>query len=134
MVVDSSALVAVLLDEPDASAFVDAMLDDREGLWLSAVNQFEASVVMARYVGPGGSRLLDHLTERLRIEIAPFGKEQAKIARSAHLRYGKGRHPAKLNLGDCCAYSLAKWLGMALLYKGIDFDQTDVMRVRTARS
>ncbi len=93
---------------------------------LSAVTCFETSMVLASRAGDA-LRLLDALIVRARIEIVSFDAEQASLARTAFLKYGKGRHAAALNFGDCAAYALAKSKGAPLLYKGVDFAKTDIV-------
>jgi ribonuclease VapC len=125
--IDSSALVAILKHEPDALLFAET-IGAEDAVILSAVNCFETSMVLAgRFHGEKPWQLLDALLTRARIEIVPFDAEQASLAREAFLKYGKGRHPAGLNFGDCAAYALAKSKGVPLLYKGADFGKTDVI-------
>ncbi len=97
---------------------------------LSAVSALETSVVIENRKGPSGGRDLDLLLHRARVEVVAFGAEHYEAARAAYRRYGKGVHPAALNLGDCCAYALARISGEALLAKGSDFTQTDLRLVR----
>lgn len=125
MVIDTSALLAILLGEPERDGFAD--LISAAGVRLvGAVNAFEAAIVMLARKGPAGVRELDLLYHYAEIEIVPFDGEQLTLAREAYERYGKGRHPATLNLGDCCAYALACSSGEPLLFKGADFSKTDV--------
>jgi len=125
--IDSSALVAILQNEPDALLFAEA-IGAAEAIVVSAVTFFETSMVLAgRVQDETAWRLLDALIGRAKIEIVPFDAGQAGIAREAFLKYGKGRHPAALNFGDCAAYALAKSKGAPLLYKGSDFSKTDIM-------
>ena len=125
MVADTSALVAVLLREPTADRLTGA-LDQATVIRCSAVSLVEAAMVMQGRLGERGERELDLLAARLRIEIVPVTVEQAEVARSAFRRFGKGRHPAGLNFGDCFSYALARALGEPLLFVGNDFSQTDV--------
>jgi len=125
MVVDSSALVAVLVGAEDADRFLDALAAE-EDKYMSALNHLEAAIVMASRKGDPGSKALAALVANARIEILPFDASQSEIAFDAWRRYGKGRHPAALNLGDCAAYALAITLGQKLLFKGEDFVKTDV--------
>jgi len=134
VVVDSSALVSVILREPDAEKFVTAVLDREDRAYLGAVTALEASMVVSSRLGSAGLRLFDALVAELGLDIVPFDAEQAGIARAAYLRFGKGRHPARLNLGDCCAYALAKILRQPLLFKGRDFARTDAAVVTVGRS
>ena len=96
---------------------------------LSAVNLLEASIVIESRKGETGGRELDLLIYRADIEIVPLDQDQAEIARIAWRRFGKGRHPAALNYGDCFAYALAKSRRLPLLYQGDDFSQTDIESV-----
>ncbi|HEX8275232.1 MAG TPA: type II toxin-antitoxin system VapC family toxin [Longimicrobiaceae bacterium] len=125
MVADTSALVAVLLREPTADRLTGA-LDRAPLIRCSAVSLVEAAMVMQGRLGEGGERELDLLVARLRVEIVPVTVQQAEVARSAFRRFGKGRHPAGLNFGDCFSYALARALGEPLLFVGNDFSQTDV--------
>jgi len=132
MVIDTSALVAVLLGEPEARAFAKVMAADPRRL-LSAFTAFEAAAVMEARKGESGGRELDLLVYKVGMDIVPMDIGQAELARDAWRRYGKGRHPAGLNLGDCCAYALSKFTGEPLLFKGDDFPKTDVHRVELAQ-
>ncbi len=127
MVIDSSVLLAILLGEPEAAQFAESIAGDPRRL-LSAVSLLEASIVIVARKGPAGGRELDLLLHRARIETAAFTAAQSDAAREAWLRYGKGRHAASLNLGDCCAYALSRVSGEPLLFKGDDFAHTDVAR------
>ncbi|MFY9876596.1 MAG: type II toxin-antitoxin system VapC family toxin [Rhodomicrobium sp.] len=125
--IDSSALVAILQNEPDALLFAEA-IGGAEAIVVSAVTLFETSMVLAgRVQDETAWRLLDALIGRAKIEIVPFDAGQAAIARAAFHKYGKGRHPAALNFGDCASYALAKSKGAPLLYKGADFAKTDIV-------
>ena len=130
MVIDTSALVAILGDEPERSAFNRAIeaADTRN---LSVASFLEASMVIESRHGPDGLRDLDLLIAKAGIELVPVDEDQAYIARAAFRAYGKGRHPAGLNFGDCFAYALAKSSGEALLFKGSDFPLTDITRAST---
>jgi len=125
MVVDSSVLIAVLLLEPDAEQFLNQLIDADE-LYLSAVSLVETAMVIEYKKGKSGADKLDELLDELTLTVVEFDKRQATLARTAWREYGKGRHPAKLNFGDCCSYALAKHLNRPLLFKGNDFSQTDV--------
>lgn len=96
---------------------------------MSAVSLFETMMVATSRKGPAAQAKLDHLIRDLRLGVHPFTPDQARLAQEAWLRFGKGRHPAGLNLGDCCSYALAHSSGEALLYKGNDFSRTDVRSV-----
>lgn len=125
IVVDTSALVAVLKGEPDAQVFADAVTKDV--CLISSVSLLETSIVLAgRNGGAPALRPLDELIEQLKFQVRPHDAALTEIARQAFLRFGKGRHPAKLNFGDCAAYALAKSEGLALLFKGGDFAKTDI--------
>lgn len=125
MVIDTSALLAILLGEPEAPHFAKAIEDAAPRL-LSAASLLEASIVAETRKGEAAGRELDLFVYRADIEIVPVDQEQAEIARIAWRRYGKGRHPAGLNYGDCFSYALAKVSGAPLLFKGNDFSHTDV--------
>ena len=126
MIVDSSALVAILLKEPEALRLADA-IGESSVRWLPASCFLEASMLLLGRGGEEGVRDLDLLIARFRIEIVDFTESQARLAREAFKRYGKGRHPAQLNFGDCMAYALARETGEELLFKGTDFGQTDII-------
>lgn len=126
IVVDSSVVIAILTRESDAEAWL-GQLAAASGLCISAVNAFETRIVLEM-----GKRLdparFDDLLSRWKIDIVPFDEPLSDLAFEAYRRFGKGRHPARLNMGDCAAYALAKARGWPLLYKGEDFTQTDVER------
>ena len=128
IVVDSSALLAILLGEPDARSIAD-LINDAEGRTISSFNLFETHVVIHRQGRDEGVRDLRSLLARTRLTTVPFDDAQAALAFAAYRRYGKGNHPAALNLGDCAAYALAKSLDLPLLFKGNDFARTDIRRV-----
>ena len=121
MIVDTSALIAILRDEPEARAFAIAIADaDRRRL--SAANYLEAAIVIDGSRDPIASRRFDDLLREGGISIEPVTEEQAKIAREAYRDFGRGSgHAARLNFGDCFAYALAKTTGEPLLFKGDDF-------------
>jgi ribonuclease VapC len=125
MVIDSSALVAIVLQEPDASIYYAAIANSAVRL-LSAATFVEASLVLLRRLTTGATAALDSLIGHLKIEVISVDHRQALLAREAFQRFGKGRHPADLNFGDCFSYALAKQTGEPLLYKGVDFSQTDI--------
>lgn len=125
MIVDSSALVAILFKEADAAAYATA-LRDAPSRAVAAPTVVEAAMVAEGRAGPGMGAELDDLLGAVDAEIVPFTAEHAALARDAWRRYGKGRHPAGLNLGDCYAYALSKARGEPLLFKGEDFARTDV--------
>jgi len=129
LVLDSSALLAILFGEPEQKAFLDLIFDTAERR-ISAFSILEAgSVVLARK-GSAGRLIFDSLCEELTLEVVPFTAEHMRLARQAWERFGKGRHPAALNLGDCCSYALARATGDPLLFKGNDFPQTDLDLIR----
>jgi ribonuclease VapC len=125
MVIDSSAVLAILLREPEAEAFARAIAGDPRRL-MSAVSALETAVVVHARKGPPGVRELDLLLHAAGVKIVSFDPEQVLLARAAYEKYGKGHHPAALNLGDCCSYALAVSAGQPLLFKGKDFSQTDL--------
>ena len=103
------------------------LITDSDSCFLSAVSYFEASMVLIGRATPEAGIELDSFLERVGIEFVPFDQEQAKRARDAFARFGRGRHPARLNFGDCVSYALAQARGLPLLYKGEDFAKTDVV-------
>lgn len=125
MVLDTSAIMVILFQEPEISTIADLISRDPNRL-LSAGTVLELMIVIEARKGPSGGRELDLLLHRAKIDIVPFDLEQAEIARSAWRQYGKGNHPASLNFGDCFAYALSKASGEPLLFKGNDFNQTDL--------
>jgi ribonuclease VapC len=127
MVLDTSAIVAVLCAEPEREDFMDAMTADPV-LLLSVATWYEASVVMAAKKGtPRAAGLVDDLVESLQIDVVPLDLEAAAAARAAYFRFGRGYHPAELNFADCFSYCLAKAQNQPLLFKGEDFLKTDVV-------
>ena len=126
IVADTSALVAILRREPEADAFLEIISSSGPCLVVS-VSVMEASMVLAGREGNDISWLgLDQLIVRSGIEVVSQDRLLVDIARDAFLRFGKGRHPAGLNMGDCAAYALAKARGLPLLFKGNDFSRTDL--------
>lgn len=128
MTIDTSALIAILLGEPEAELFALAIAQAPKRL-LSAFTALETGIVVEAKKGDLAGRELDLLIHQAKIEIVALTTEQSEIARSAWRKYGKGRHPAGLNIGDCCSYALAKCAGEPLLFKGADFPRTDVEAV-----
>lgn len=126
MIVDSSVLVAILQEEPEAQSLLDALVDHRGALRMSAANHLEAAIVIDRNGSAQLSGRLDALIKELRIEIVPVSTQHADIGREAYRNYGKGNHRAALNFGDCFAYALAQATGEPLLFKGGDFAHTDI--------
>jgi len=131
MVIDTSALAAIIFGEPDADRFLDALIDTEEGARLSAANAVEIGIVVEARHGTEGTRDLELLLDRTSVEIMAVDSDQVALAVGAWRRFGKGRHPAALNLGDCFAYALTTVLGEPLLFKGGDFAATDVAAVLT---
>jgi len=125
MVVDTSALLAIFLAEPERKRFLQLIVEERAKL-ISAANVFETGIVLEARRGEAAGREFDLFMVRANLEVISVDAEQIDIARSAWRRYGKGRHPAGLNFGDCFAYALAKSSGEPLLAKGADFIQTDI--------
>jgi ribonuclease VapC len=133
MVIDSSAVLAILLQEPDATRFANAIADAAVRR-MSAANLFEACIVADNLVDLRAGRRLDAFMERAQIDIEPVTEAQVRIARQAYVDFGKGNHPAGLNFGDCFAYALAKATGEPLLFKGDDFTRTDIVPALPARA
>ncbi|MBE2223562.1 MAG: type II toxin-antitoxin system VapC family toxin [Anaerolineae bacterium] len=125
MVIDTSALIAILSAEPEAETFATAIAAANNRL-LSAASFLETAVVIESRHGSAGGEKLDELIQAAHIQIEPVTAEQAAAARLAYRSFGKGRHPAALNFGDCFAYALAKTTDKPLLFKGNDFNQTDI--------
>jgi ribonuclease VapC len=129
VVVDTSAMLAILLGEPDAERFADALTSNAGSLHFSAANAVETGIVIEARAGSAGAGDLQTLMQKLQVQVEPVDQRQAKLAVRAWRRFGKGRHPARLNLGDCFAYALTAALGGRLLYQGGDFSQTDIPAV-----
>lgn len=125
MIIDTSALVAILYREPEAEAFVER-IHAAETSRISVANYVELSMVIEHQLGVEGMRQAEAFFRRAGIVIEPVSLEHGELARQAFLDFGKGRHRAGLNFGDCFAYALAKALGEPLLFKGNDFSQTDI--------
>lgn len=123
--IDTSALVALLGMEPEAARLAQAIEGDAVRL-LSAATLLESSIVLESRQGEAAVRELDLLLAKAGVQIEPVTAEQAEVARQAWRRFGKGRHGAGLNFGDCFSYALSRVTGEALLFKGKDFPQTDV--------
>lgn len=125
--VDTSAIIAILRLEPEAGAF-SRRIEEAATVSMSAVSLQEASMVLAgRQADAVAWSELDRILRDMEVEIIPHDAELAHIAREAFLRFGKGRHPARLNCGDCASYALARKYGIPLLFKGADFAQTDIV-------
>jgi ribonuclease VapC len=125
MVLDTSALIAILLDEADRPRLTRAIADAPLRV-ISAATLLEAGIVIEARLGDAGGRELDLLLHRADVAVVPVDAGQAELARGAWRRYGKGRHSAGLNYGDCFSYALAAQRGEALLFVGDDFAATDV--------
>jgi ribonuclease VapC len=125
MVIDTSVMIAILMGEPEAEVLARTLISEEKRL-MSAFSVLEAGIVVETRKGEAGGRELDLLLHRAAVEIIPFTPEQQKIALSAWRKYGKGHHPAGLNIGDCCSYALARYTDQPLLYKGDDFLKTDI--------
>ena len=126
MVFDTSALLAILFDEPERRAFTEA-IEATEVRLLSTASFVEASMILEARHGAEGVRALDRLLAAANVEIIAVDLPQAHAAREAFRQFGKGRHPAGLNFGDCFSYALAKARSEPLLFKGADFSQTDIL-------
>ena len=127
MIIDTSALIAILRDEPDANVYAIA-IEKNVNRRLSAANFVETALVIDGSRDPVASRRFDDLIRAAQIVIEPVTEIQARIAREAYRDFGKGSgHPAKLNLGDCFTYALARTTGESLLFKGDDFNHTDII-------
>ena len=125
MVIDTSALVAIFLAEPERKHFLDLIVEAGTPL-ISAANALETGIVLEAKRGEAAGREFDLFLVRANLQVVPVDGEQVEIARSAWRKYGKGRHSAALNFGDCFAYALAKSSGEPLLAKGTDFALTDI--------
>ena len=125
MVLDTSALLAILCGEPERQQFIKLLTADPTRL-LSAANFLETGIVLENRSGDAAGRDFDLFLYRAAITVVPVDRDQAELARRAYRRFGKGRHPAALNYGDCFAYALSKSSGEPLLFKGDDFARTDV--------
>ncbi len=125
VVIDTSALLAILLGEPERGKFLQ-LLSESETRLLSAANALETAMVVESRRGEAAGRELDLFLHRTKIEIVAVDEEQFSIARFAWRKFGKGRHPAALNFGDCFAYALTKTSSEPLLAKGDDFRRTDL--------
>lgn len=125
MVIDTSAILAILQREPERHSFVEA-IESADSTRMSVANFVESSIVIESRYGAEGLRDLDRFISRASIEVIPVDKEQGQLARTALSRFGKGRHRACLNYGDCFAYAAPISLGEPLLCKGDDFIHTDV--------
>jgi ribonuclease VapC len=127
MILDTSALSAIFFGEPEGEHYVQ-MIHDADHCSISAANFVELSTVIEGQLGLEAGRQLDIFFRRAEIVIEVVTVEQAHLARQAFLDFGKGRHPAQLNFGDCFAYALARATGEPLLFKGTDFSKTDIRK------
>lgn len=128
MILDTSAVLAIVFGEPGFEVLVNAIAASPV-CRISAASLVEASIVAESRIGDQGLRQCDSFFRTSRISVEPVTEEQALLARQGYSDYGKGRHPAGLNFGDCFAYALAKSTGEPLLFKGQDFSQTDIQSV-----
>jgi ribonuclease VapC len=126
MVIDTSALVAMLTDEPDAE-LLEARVADDPVRTMSRASYLETAIVIESRFGDSGGRELDLWLHRASVSLVAVDADQAEVARAAYRQYGKGRHRAGLNYGDCFSYALAKVSGQPLLFKGDDFGRTDIV-------
>lgn len=126
MIIDSSALLAILLQEADARLYAEA-IEAAPRRYCSAVSYVETAMVLTARKGDAAELALDALLRKSSILITPFDTAQAAFARDAFTAFGKGRHKASLNFGDCCSYGLAKAKREPLLFKGHDFTHTDIV-------
>src|ERR1039457_450576 len=125
MILDTSALAAIFFGEPEVDLYTQ-IIHDAERCPISAANFVELSMVIESQIGPDATRQCDVFFRRAEILLEPVTVEHAHLARQAFIDFGKGRHPPKLNFGDCFAYALAKAAGEPLLFKGEDFSKTDI--------
>jgi ribonuclease VapC len=132
MVIDSSAILALLFNEPEADD-VEIAIDEDPIRLMSVASGLEAAIVVEARLGAAGGREFDLLLHKARIELVAVTSEQMEVGRTAWRRFGRGRHEANLNFGDCFSYALAAVSGEPLLFKGDDFSKTDVPRVRLSR-
>jgi ribonuclease VapC len=132
MVIDSSAILALLFNEPEADDIETAIDEDPVRL-MSVASGLEAAIVVEARLGAAGGREFDLLLHKTRIELVTVTDEQMEAGRTAWRRFGRGRHDANLSFGDCFSYALAATSGEPLLFKGDGFSKTDVARVRLGR-
>jgi ribonuclease VapC len=125
MVIDTSAVVAILQNEPERRKFNEA-IEEAETRSMSTASFLETSMILESRYGADGVRDLDLFIAKAKVSLVPVDEDQAHLARRGFQKYGKGRHPAGLNYGDCFPYALARSLDEPLLFKGTDFSQTDV--------
>jgi len=132
MIIDTSAILALLFNEPEADE-IEIAIDEDPVRLTSAAAALEAAIVVEARLGAAGGREFDLLLHKARIDLVPVTGEQMEVARSAWRRFGRGRHEANLNFGDCFSYALAAVSGEPLLFKGDDFSRTDVATVTLGR-
>jgi len=132
MVIDSSAILALLFNEPEADD-IELAIDEDPVRLMSVASGLEAAIVVEARLGAAGGREFDLLLHKTRIELVAVTNEQTEAGRTAWRRFGRGRHDANLNFGDCFSYALAATSGEPLLFKGDGFSKTDVPRVRLRR-
>lgn len=132
IVIDTSAVIAILRREPERDLFAD-IIGEADATFLSTVGYLEATMVLVGRGRPRRATELDELVSELAVELVAFDEQQAKISQAAFIRFGKGRHRAGLNLGDCISYALARSRGLPLLYKGDDFAKTDIVSALAMR-
>ncbi len=125
MLIDSSAIVALLLREPEWEA-IEAAIEGSEAVFISSATLFETYIVLTRKSGKDESALIEAFVAQIGAEVIPFSQSLWLFAAAAFLRYGKGRHKAELNFGDCMVYATAKQAGLSLLFRGNDFGRTDI--------
>lgn len=128
MVIDTSVVVAILLNEPEKTQFLKTLARSASRS-ISSVNYMESGMVLSSYFGASAEQVLDEFLFDAKIVTVPVTLAHAKLALEAFRRYGKGRHPAALNFGDCFSYALAKSAAEPLLFKGADFTRTDIQAV-----
>ncbi len=126
MVLDTSAIIAIILNEPVAEQLI-AVIRQGSDVYVGSPTVFEAGMVLSSRLQQDARALIQSLLRQLRAREVPFDDEHARVATGAFLRFGKGRHPAALNFGDCMSYAVAILRGMPLLYVGNDFRKTDVL-------
>lgn len=126
MIVDASAILAYLMDEDDRDIYRDVLFDDGASFFISPLNWWEVEARVIRYDHPNVSKAFALFCDAIKLNKVPLDDEQTNIAVEAFRRFGRGRHKAKLNMGDCFAYALAKSRNDTLLFKGDDFIHTDV--------
>lgn len=126
MIVDTSAFLAILQDEPEQAVFSEKLAAAGE-VNISSATLLEINIIVDKRFGYEGTRDLELLLSILKVKVRSFDQDQAMIAARAYKKYGKGNHPAGLNYGDCFSYALAMYLNDSLLFKGEDFSKTDVI-------